>query len=50
MKLLFDQNLSFRLVRALARSFPESRHLILSNEQVIKEFHSDPVESVLVIE
>lgn len=110
MKLLFDQNLSFRLVSELSTAFPESRHLkdfgltrerdepiwsfaaengftvvskdsdflhlamvrghppkvvyirlgncsterlvnrLLSNEQTIKDFITDPVESVLVIE
>ena len=110
MKLLFDQNLSFKLVPALAPTFPESRHLkdfkltrerdepiwsfaaengftvvskdsdflhlamvrghppkvvyirlgncstekladrLISNEQIIKEFVADPVESVLMIE
>lgn len=43
MKLLFDENLSFRLVAALADIFPESRHvrdvgLLGAEDQAIWEF------------
>ena len=42
MKLLLDQNLSFKLVPVLDQVFPGSKH--------VKDFCADPKEAILVIE
>jgi len=49
MKLLLDENLSFRLVSSLALGYPESTHLLGKHRSRISRFEADTEESLIVL-
>ena len=48
MKLLFDQNLSFKLIDSVGTAFSNSKHV--NEVSIISAFLNDPIEAVLALQ
>ena len=49
-KLLLDENLSYRLVALLASAYPNSEHVVNEQRLSIEAFLRDSEESLLILE